>query len=340
MQYAVAGVYHLYFGDASRHPIVGNYLRSVTDLPQQIVLTEVPASRLARAFALIKGVWALREQRDWALQCHDVVAGVLGSLLWKGRIIYDSHEIYSSFARRKLVGRVIRLLEEFAIRRSTVIVFPSVYRSEYYDLSNCDVRIVENLYYPYERIAKGAPYQHATDSTRDSHSPMFVYTGLFTPARAIEEIVSAFRSPRLQDSRLVLAGKETSYLTALMLDATPNVEYAGELTHAEVSELLKSADAGFALYKPVNENNKRCAPTKIFEFLYFGVHVIASRSPYIMEIKERCGGIPITAIGGIDTDSIVDACCEIEISGKSVDSHLRAEVCWDSQMTAVKSLYM
>ncbi|MBU2677216.1 MAG: glycosyltransferase [Gammaproteobacteria bacterium] len=340
MQYAVEGVYHLYFGDASRHPIVNNYLRSLPELPQRIVLTDVPNSRLGRLWRLGRETLRARKHADWALQCHDVVSAVIGSVLWKGRVIYDSHEIYSSFATRRIVAKLINSLEKFAIRQATIVVFPSTYRSEYYDLEDRDVRIVENLYYPYDNDeARGTGADTSDAETGRPQSPLFVYTGLFTPARAIDDIVAAFKSPQLSASRLVLAGKRTDYLDSVLGETPDNVEYVGELGHAEVSELLKSADVGFALYRPVNENNRRCAPTKIFEFLYFGVQVIASQSPYVMEIKERCGGDQIIALDEIDTESIIAACLAVRKSDKSVDRHTRESVCWSSQMPIVKSLY-
>jgi len=338
MRYSIAGVYHLYFGDASRHPIVNNYLRSLPDLPQEIVLTDFPRNRIRRLGRLIVDVIKLRKHADWALQCHDVFSAVIGAVLWPGRVIYDSHEIYSSFAGRRLTASIIAWLERLAIRWSTIVVFPSAYRSEFYELAKCDVRIIENLYYPYDNDERVATDDDAP-AVPESQSPLFVYTGLFTPARAIDDIVAAFRDVRLSDSHLVLAGKHTRYLDSVLADAPENVEYIGELGHAEVSRLLRSADAGFALYRPINENNRRCAPTKIFEFLYFGVHVIASHSPYVMEIKEKCSADMLITLDAIDPESIVDACLEISTSKEPVAAAVRQSVCWSSQMPAVRSLY-
>jgi len=331
MQFAVAGVFHLYFGDASKHPIVGNYLRSVPDLPQQIVLTMVPASRLKRLWQLFRELIRVRRQSDWALQCHDVVSAFLGVIFWKGRVIYDSHEIYSSFANSTAAAKFIDWLERFAIRKATIVVFPSSYRSEYYDAQDCDVRIVENLYYPYDP-------DHQEEGV-GSEPSVFVYTGLFTPARAIDDIVAAFGDSSLHDSRLILAGQRTAYLDSVLADASPNVEYIGEISHAEVADLLRTADAGFAIYRPVNENNRRCAPTKIFEFLYFGLRVIVSRSPYIMQIKDDFGGDQIVPLDDIDAASIIKACLEARKPKVAADSRTRERVCWQSQMSTILSLY-
>lgn len=340
MQYAVAGVYHLYFGDADRHPIVSNYRRSLPELPQELVLTAIPSGRLARLWRLIVDVMRVRKHSDWALQCHDVFSAVIGSVLWKGRVIYDSHEIYSSFSRHRIGARFIAWLERLAIRRASIVVFPSTYRSEFYELENCDVRIVENLYYPYDNDEQTTvPHIATGGSDSEQGRPLFVYTGLFTPARAIDDIVAAFGDTRLSGCRLILAGKHTTYLDSVLANAPDNVEYIGELAHAEVSELLRSADAGFALYRPINENNRRCAPTKIFEFLYFGVHVIASNSPYVMEIRNKCSTQLLTALEAIDPESIVEACLNMGVSEKAVDSLTREAVCWNSQMHTVRSLY-
>ena len=341
MRFTVAGVFHLYFGDASRHPIVSNYIRSLPDLPQKIVLQSVPQARLRRLLKMIQELLRIRRQRDWVLQCHDVVSGVIGSMLWKGRIIYDSHEIYSSFADRKSVAKMIDWLERFTISRARIVVFPSVYRSEFYHLERSEVRIIENLYYPYDTEEQQESCDVAVPGDEDSRVARmrFVYTGLFTPVRATDEILAAFKHPLLRKSDLILAGKFNSYLESVLAGAPDNVEYLGELSHAAVSNLLKSADAGFALYRPVNENNRRCAPTKIFEFLYFGLQVIASQSPYIMDIKNRYAGDQITALDEITAESILNACLAVDRRGKSIDHEMREAVCWTSQMSTLKSLY-
>jgi glycosyltransferase involved in cell wall biosynthesis len=339
MQPSVEGVCHLYFGDASKHPIVRNYLRSLPDMPQEIVLGSVPDSKLMRLWRLVRDVIRLRSRSSWALQCHDVVSAVVGTYLWRGRVIYDSHEIYASLASPRMSG-VVAWMERLAMRRADIIVFPSEYRAKYYEVDRNKVVIVENLFYPYATGGKGTPTAAvAADSQSGSRPLRFVYTGLFTPARAIDDVVKAFADPRLADGVLILAGRETDYLKTILDGAPENVEFRGELGHDEVCDLLATADAGFALYRPINENNRRCAPTKIFEFMYFGLHVIANNSPYVEEVIRRVGYGGVTSIDAISVTEIVDACLQVRHRTGDVDDDVREAVCWESQMPVLRQLY-
>lgn len=339
MQYSVKGVYHLYFGDATRHPIIGNYLRSLPELPQKIVLKNVPSSRYSRLWRVVRGVYRLRSHRSWALQCHDVVSAVVGTLLWRGRVIYDSHEIYASLATG-MVSRFVASLERIAISRADIVVFPSDYRAAYYDVDRSKVRIVQNLFYPYgEHDSIGSRNHRGERDEAENRSLRFVYTGLFTPARAIDNIIAAFGHESLANCRLILAGQQTDYLAEVLSSATDNVEYVGELRHDAVCGLLETADAGFALYRPINENNRRCAPTKIFEFLYFGVHVIANESPYVAQIGDSVIEGCLTSISEISEVKIVEACLRVQERGTEVEAGVREVVCWNSQMSTLRSLY-
>lgn len=331
MQQAVAGVFHLYFGDGRRHPIICNYRRCLPDLPQRFVLQIVADGKIRRFFQVVRELLRIRRQTDWALHCHDCVSGCLGCLLWHGRVIYDSHEIYASFARNPLASWVIRRMEKFAIAHSEVVIFPSKYRSEYYELNGRDIKIIENRYFPHE--ASGGERQ-AIDNPQ-----VFVYLGTFTRPRAIDAIIEAFRTETLRHERLVMAGRHTDYLETLLRDAPGNVEFIGDLEHKDATRVLREAKAGFALYRPIDENNKRCAPTKIFEHIYYGVPVIANRSPYIDELRSRPGGRCIHAIDEISAEAIAVACIQIGKGRVAPEPEVQFEASWDSQLSVVKSLY-
>ena len=311
----------------------------MTDLEQKIIPVPSGGSRLRRINRMVAGVVKERRNQTWALQCHDIFAAIVGIIFWKGRVIYDSHEIYESFVNNTVLRRIVRQLERFSIRRADIIVFPSRERADYYNADTKKTRFVENLFFPYETNKSWDEPICSTSRFREM-SGSFVYTGLFTPARSIAEIVEAFGDPKLSHCRLVLAGKRTDFLGKVLDGAADNISYIGELAHPEVCELLEHARAGFALYMPVNENNKRCAPTKIFELLHYGVHVIANESEYVKKVRAEIGEDRISVVDAASASAIVSAVLRVPETRSAPTANLQYQVNWMSQIDVLKSLYM
>lgn len=320
-------VTHIYFGDHKSHPIILNYLN---DAEIQVTILDAPkglGSRLTRIGALLSQLWGLNKLDLKILHTHDLVSFYLSRFLYPLKnVIFDSHEIYSSYFKFPF-NLVVHVLEELATLLSTKKVYPSLERRDLYFIKQSTF-IIENLFAPTSSIS----------STRvvNRNFKSFVYAGLLSPQRCIAELVDLFSIMPL--FKLTIYGSENEYMTRLLERELPdNVKYAGAVSHADLVKKLPRYAASFALYRPLDLNNKYPAPTKIFENEYSGIATIVFSSDYLLRLDGE-GRIKNTFfIDDVDRFSLE----AITDSGslEKCQPNTSVQILWESQRSIINDLY-
>jgi glycosyltransferase involved in cell wall biosynthesis len=212
------------------------------------------------------------------------------------RVVYDAHEdlprtvLYKDYLPRWLRGIVAwtaERCEEFAARRFTAVVGATPLIADRFRRLNQHTAVVHNFPLP-EEIGSNPPqaWEHRTSSV--------AYVGSICRERGIYEMLDAISRVRPSlDCRLALAGWFSPVTLAeeiMTLPGAGQVDCLGRLSREQVAELLGRVRAGIVVLHP-EPNLVNCKPTKLFEYMWAGIPVVASDFPVCRDIveKAKCG---------------------------------------------------
>jgi hypothetical protein len=265
-------VVHVYFGDYKKHPIINNYLQSATYDCQCIDAPTSIGTRLNRAFLMFNALRKLRKSKNFIFHAHDLLSIYLIKLLYPIKpIIFDSHEVYRSYFKG-VIYLFVYFLEELSTLIVTYKFLPSFERSQLYFFKS-NTLIIENLVIPSKNTGL---------VKTKTNKKAYIYAGLLSKNRCIKELIVMFGHSDMAMYNLFIYGQENSYIRSIIEGGLPeNVVYGGELAQQELLSELPKYNASFALYKPVDLNNRYPAPTKIFENEFCGLKTIVFPSKYI-----------------------------------------------------------
>ncbi len=114
------------------------------------------------------------------------------------------------------------------------------------------------------------------------------YVGVVSPARGALQMVQAFSELRRSGTELHLAGIVSPSKLAQTLKSNPDVVLHGIIDRGRVTELLNASKLGLVILLP-SQNYLDSLPTKLFEYMYAGIPVIASNFPLWRQFVEDSG---------------------------------------------------
>lgn len=250
---------------------------------------------------------------------HDpelIPIGVMIKLLTRKKVIYDVHENFPASIRTKLYipgfmrGFLARVLDFWEIKAAryfdgillaeysyverfrpfasfmeTVVNFPPLSMGTKL-LSKCEKGVSSGQGRCIRQAGKNSPVK-------------FVYAGVISKSRGIEEMIRSFALVREEglDFQLYLAG---SWVTPELrqeveelirsLKFTDQVTITGKIPFYEMADLYRRCDVGLALLHP-EKNYLTSLATKIFEYMAAGIPVLASDFPLwkLMLMGHQCG---------------------------------------------------
>lgn len=244
--------------------------------------------RLTRPFLWLRlFIKALREKAD-IYHFHDpelLIVGYLLKVFTKSKVIYDMHEDFPAainskpwipkFCRGKL-SSVVGRMEKFFIKKCDAVI----YAEKYYKNNYTDISIVKEdiLNYPLDN----------TDTLYITQNkiPNIIYAGAISKTRGLEEMLQMARELKNKNLKfkLILIGSFSEQLEQetlnfiTMNNLSEYVELPGRLPLHEVFKYYEKADIGLAILHP-EKNYLQSLATKIFEYMSFGIPVVASNFP-------------------------------------------------------------
>ena len=317
-------VVHVYFGNASKHPIItnylstGNYCRVVIDAPKS------QGSRFRRMFHLAKRLFLYKGGGSVIFHSHDLLSFYLVKSIFPLKpVLFDSHEVYRSYF--KGVGYIFAyVLEEVSTFVCTFKFLPSAERVGLYRFKE-KLIVVENLFVP-----KSMPV------SIDREQNSFVYAGLLSEKRCIRELVQLFEKSPSQT--LTIFGGESPYMSEIIKNGLPaNVVYKGEVTQDELLRELPKFTASFALYRPLDLNNKYPAPTKLFENEFLGIPTIVFNSQYIEALVEKNILRNTYLIDSVDEYNLKKIL--VDLKNNHSKPNVSNEILWSSQLPLIDGVY-
>ena len=209
---------------------------------------------------------------------------------WKGiPLIYDSHELFCEVPELQhspLKKKVWQFLEDRLVPKVEfrITVNQSIARvlGERHGVAFSVVRnIPDTMIIPHKtRAALGLPEQEKL---------MILQGAGINVQRGAEELVEAMQW--VTNARLLIIGGGDVWpvLKELVnqLDLKQKVLLMGKLPRAQLLEYTRVCDLGLTLDKNTNLNYYYSLPNKLFDYLFNGVPVLASRLPEIQSIVEH-----------------------------------------------------
>jgi glycosyltransferase involved in cell wall biosynthesis len=150
----------------------------------------------------------------------------------------------------------------------------------------------KELYSKYIKIPvfAGKPGLKEIKGIQDNFANKIIfYSGSFQPKKGLEDLLRAF-SKLKSDAKLILAGgrnnNEISLVKELIekIDINKDIEITGWLEYSALLDLLKSATVGVIPIIDSFYNQYLTAPSKLFDYLSFGLPLVASDLPSIRDL--------------------------------------------------------
>jgi glycosyltransferase involved in cell wall biosynthesis len=237
-----------------------------------------------------------REARDLdadIIQAHDLwacYAAVKSAKYKKRSVIYDAHEMASEQGDPKsYYNRFLKWLENITIPKADYVILPNEARSVLYqqEYRLKHEPIVIHNYPPKHDIVRS---RNISDHFGlGGEVKVVLYHGALMEGRALENLMLAakFLNP---DVVLVIIGEQNEYYEKKLLPIylserlEKKIYFIDYVEPEKIHNYVASATVGVVIYKNINLNNFLCAPTKLYEFIMFGIPVVACNFPVIEEI--------------------------------------------------------
>lgn len=259
------------------------------------------------------------------------------------RIVYDVHEdlprqILSKHwipaLLRKSLSRIIEWYENKKARSCNAIVAATPLIAARFIKINPLVAEIRNYPIP-------AEFDPIKPSSTDK--PHVCYIGAISHIRGFNEMLAAVKPLEVVFD---LAGHTESEEMLMQINGMAvdhKVIYHGQVGRQKVAEIMSKASAGLVLFHP-EPNHTEALPTKMFEYMFAGVPVIASNFPLWQSIIEDnlCG----LCVDPLDVHEIskaiqhlLDHPEEVRSMGQNGRTVAMAQYSWESEQKKLLRLY-
>lgn len=262
-----------------------------------------------------------------------VVAWVVRSSL-----IYDAHELETeTHASRGFRRAFARGVERVFIRfvDYTVVVSHSIekwYRDEY-GLS--EIITIKNI-----PVFRNKEYVSDLKSRLGlkGYELLFVYVGLFSSGRGIDQIIRCFRREENKDFHVVFIGYGDME-DAIKKSVQSNIHYLPAVAPDQLAALISGGDVGLSLIEASCLSYYYSLPNKVFEYLSAGLPFICSDFP---DVKQEFAEFEVCWFsdlnGGIEEIVGRISRQEIELKKSNVIKH-RARWDWSVEKLKLIDVY-
>lgn len=241
-------------------------------------------------YILVMNLWifirfaGIRADFYYANDYDTLLVAYLLSRVHHGKMIYDSHELYSDLLDNspQIYMRLIQKAEGFFSRKAAAVI----------TVNNPIAEILEARYQLNERpnVVYNTPYYQQTDGILNQPAPPFklLYHGLYLPGRNLDDLIRSMQE--VENFHLYFRGygvleQSLRELTS-QLDLDEKVSFLEPVTMKDLVASAKDFDMGIVPYpgSPRQLNSYYCTPNKIFEYMMAGLALAVSDLPVLREI--------------------------------------------------------
>lgn len=290
-------------------------------------------------------------ERPDVLWLHNIeIAGLapIGWLLKKigfiKRLVWDQHELP---AEKTTNDSVLRSIFKFMLNLCDIIVCANRERRDFLlrklNYGCCDrFKVIENFVdEKFYKLPRGVLPEKIKSWLGNQ---MYILAqGGANPGRYLKEVVEAVMD--IEDIKLVIVGpfseKERINLRAQYKNLDEKVYFTGWIPQFELVNYIDNAVDSIVLYNAGKQNNRLCAPNRLYQALSRGVPAIVGSNPPMKSLVEtlKCG--VVLHSDGRDAADIRQGIHSIlrdygDYKGKAVE-HKRA-VTWESQKMTISNI--
>lgn len=222
-------------------------------------------------------------------------AGIIIKLVTGCKLIYDAHEDHASmvYQNKVYIINIFRKVELFLVSLfvDKVITVNHSLKS-YFSKSNVDTHVLMNV--PLLKI------QEVDKKPEKSSKLVIGYIGHIIKGRGYQTLIPLSQKLiqyEIPFKIVLVGGGPFKKKIEKLINENELSQYfslTGEVNLDEIPGFLRQIDIGLILFKPVRYNNIIATPNKLFEYMSFGIPIIASDLPEIRKIiKETKSGILI-----------------------------------------------
>lgn len=275
------------------------------------------------------------------IHCHDSIGLLIGISLKKlcnAKLIYDAHELESN--RNGLphfFGKLIYTFEKYAWASvdGFITVSPSI-RKWYEEQFGQKTSIVA---YNSPEISNCKKYKKTYLRKKykiPKSKKIFLYNGIIGPGRGIQSVLQAFQNKNINSHVVFLGyGEWVSQVQKAEMDH-PKIHYHHAVPHNEVVAVSRNADFGLCLIENVSLSDFFSLPNKMFEYVFAGLQILASRFPDIQNLVKKH---QLGVVCANDTKSIFKAIKKMEKTKWPKKIRNLNELSWRHQEIQILNLY-
>lgn len=253
-----------------------------------------------------RALLAALRQRAALYHFHDpelIPVALIVRLLWRRRVVYDMHELYSeallagSGRRRPLLRRLLHVaLESLPLRFFDLVVFPT--ESLRLDVG-CPTRTVTLVNLP--TVDEGQRVRRAVPWDRREHD--VIHLGTVSPPRMAFMLEVARRAAELRrELRWLFLGVSDATIAWVRDNSdgaflSRHVVLRGRTSHVDALRSVQGSRIGFS-YHPLERRFLVALPMKVFEYMLMDVPVVSTALPELTRALEP--GRDAVLVGGDD----------------------------------------
>jgi glycosyltransferase involved in cell wall biosynthesis len=226
----------------------------------------------------------------WAADIYSLLAVYIFSRFRKGKIYYDSREIYTEvagIARRPILRRMVYLAERRILKRADCT----------FVTGTMDGELLKERYPGVKtHLLRNLPRMHPSTQAVDYSSrfqsgqgKILIYQGTLVHGRGLSFCFQILKT--LPETKFVILGngqdKSTFVTEAEELGISDRVLFTGTIPQQHLLQYTSGADIGVALIENISKNNELALPNKLFEYVMAGIPVLASNLPQMADIVNR-----------------------------------------------------
>ena len=289
-----------------------------------------------------------KPQISWVHNLENLIYVIILGVFWKPfgrnrRIVWDLHEYPSPFYLKNIVGK---LFMGIACKCADTIVSANAARidelmSHGFEQYKEKFVVIEN--FPTKSFAEQPKGELPSElSVWLDGAPYFLIQGLGLPSRMTVQSIQA--SLRFSEFRVVVLGPLNEVVAAEIeqLNVGDDRLYVTGMTpQAELYHVIDHAYASLVFYGFTNDNNRLCAPNRLYQAVCRGIPLVCGCNPSMKSVVETMGNGVATVGDGSSVDEIVHSLGSLveDIDGfRSRAIEARSKLTWESQLPAFKEV--